>query len=766
MSGEIRAPQAGPDDVRCAAEECWRAVSENPRIGVAVVGSDRRFVQTNARFRELVGYGEDELQRMTVLELTHPDDRAEHLKAAREIREGRRNDTQIEERYLRKGGGGVWVRATVFVAPGPDRTAGCAVALVEDITERKLGEERLRKRERQFLDAQRVAHFGSWEWDPAADVSVWSEELYRILGVDPESFRPGLATYLCQVVPEEREFVRAAVEGAIANRKNIEYDNRIVRPDGNVRIIRNYGALVFDESGAVTRVVGVTQDITERRQAELDALEKERRLRLAFDQMQAVLWTTDRELRLTSAHGAGLRSLERESEDVVGSSIEDYFSSPDSTEVAAHRRALAGEHAEYETIRGGRPFQVHVDPLRDEEGNVVGVIGVAVDISQQRRAEELLRESESRYRLLFESNPSLMWVYDALTFDFLAVNHAAVRHYGYSREEFLSMKVTEIRPPEEIPRWLEYFGHRPEASGGGVWRHRKKDGTEVLTEIMARSVDFAGRPARLVLVRDVTDRRRAEERLARSAREMRALSARLQTIREEEGARVARKVHDEIGQALTALGLDVAWLAHNLNRKEAREKFAEKLRSMAKLIETTTESAERIAADLRPGILDELGLGAAAEWAVRQFQDHTGIDCRFESNLNGDSFDLERTTAIFRILQEALTNVARHARARHVEVRLRAEGGGLHLEVRDDGAGIDPARIADSHSFGLLGMRERARALDGNFVVASLREGGTLVTATIPLCCGPSSADRRSLRERRRCLRSSSPMITPSSAAG
>jgi PAS domain S-box-containing protein len=471
-----------------------------------------------------------------------------------------------------------------------------------------------------------------------------------------------------------------------------------------------------------------------RRQAELDALEKERRLRLVVDQTQAIIWTTDRELRYTSSFGAGLMAVGLRPQEAVGRTVFDFVpGNPGAVEVLAHRRALAGESSTFASMYAGRSFQAHVEPLRDEQGEIIGVIGVAVDISEQRRAEEMLRESESRYRLLFESNPSPMYVYDAETLAFLAVNEAAVRHYGFSREEFLSMKVTEIRPSEDVPGWLEYFGQRPDVYGGGVWRHRKKDGTEILAEITARAIDFGGRSARLVLVRDVTDRRRAEERLARSARELRALSARLQTVREEEDARVAREVHDEIGQALTALGLDVAWLASNLNRQEAREKFAQKLSSMAKLIEETAGAVERIAADLRPGILDEVGLGAAAEWAARQFQDRTGIECHLESNLDGDAFDLQLATAVFRILQEALTNITRHARAHRVEVRLMAQGGALHLEVRDDGVGIDPARIADSWSLGLVGMRERARAFHGNCVIAPRRGGGTLVSATIPL---------------------------------
>jgi PAS domain S-box-containing protein len=602
----IRAPESVSGDSARAAEELWQTVFDNPHIGVAIVGPDRRFLETNERFRELVGYTEEEISALTVLDITHPEDRPAHVKAAELLRTGKARDVHIDKRYVRKDGRVVWVRVTAML-----RSA------------------------------------------------------------DPYS------------------------------------------------------------------AVALVEDVTERRKAELDALGKERHLRLVVDQMDAIVWTTDRELRFTTSFGSGLKGLGLRSEDVVGRSVLDFPESPDAVEVSAHRRALAGESCTYPASYAGRLFQAHVEPLKDETGDVVGVIGVCFDISDQRRAEEMLRESEARYRLLFEGNPSPMWVIDAETFQFLAVNDAALRHYGYSREEFLAMKATDIRTPEEAIRWKEYIRTRPEIYQGGGWRHLKKDGTEIHVEVVSRAITFAGVPAHVALVRDVTDRRRAQERLARSEREMRALSARLQTVREEEDARVAREVHDEIGQALTGLGLDVAWLANNLNRKGARARFGEKLRSMAELIETTTGSVERIASDLRPGILDEVGLGAAAEWAVRQFQDRTGIDCRFESTLNGDAFDLERATAIFRILREALTNVARHARARHVKVRLRAEAGRLLLDVSDDGAGIDPAKIADSRSFGLLGMRERARALDGNCVIAPRPEGGTRVSATIPLTAGP-----------------------------
>ncbi len=592
------------------SDRLWQTLFQNPHVGLAIVGPDRHFVETNERFQQLVGYTARELRAMTVLEIIHPDDRAQHRKRADAIRSGASRNLQIEKRYIRKNGEVVSVRVTALMVPEPEGKPAYALAIVEDVTER--------------------------------------------------------------------------------------------------------------------------------RDAELDALGKERRLRLVVGQVPAIVWTTDRDLRFTSSFGAGLRGLGLEADEVVGRSALDFAEGPDAVEISAHRRALAGESCTYYPTYRDRSFQAHVEPLYEENGEVVGVIGVCLDVSEQHRAEEMLRESEVRYRELFESNPSPMWVYDAQTLAFLTVNDAAIRHYGYSREEFLSMKASEIGPPDDVPRWLEHISRLPDVSSGGVWRHRKKDGTAIVAEVMTRAVSFAGHPARLVLVRDVTDHRLSQERLARSEREMRALSARLQTVREEEDARVAREVHDEIGQALTGLGLDVAWLAQNLNRKEARGRFAEKLRSMARLIQETTGSVERIAADLRPAVLDELGLGAAAEWVVREFQDRTGIECRFESTL-GDSSDMERGTAIFRILQEALTNVARHARARRVGVRLGVEGDGLHLEVSDDGAGIDPSRIADSHSLGLLGMRERARAFDGNCVIAPRSEGGTVVVAEIPFAPAPGT---------------------------
>jgi signal transduction histidine kinase len=234
---------------------------------------------------------------------------------------------------------------------------------------------------------------------------------------------------------------------------------------------------------------------------------------------------------------------------------------------------------------------------------------------------------------------------------------------------------------------------------------------------------------------DVTEQRRADALLRRSHEELRALSERLRAVREDESTRMAREVHDEVGQALTALQMDVAWLAKKLGASGARksESFAAKLRSMAESIDQTIAAVQRIATELRPGVLDELGLEAATEWYVREFEKRTGIACRIRSNLGAASVDSERATAVFRILQEALTNVARHAGATRVQVQLTADPKQLLLEVRDNGGGIVEDRVADSRSLGLVGMRERARFLSGDVSIRGDPNHGTLVTVAIPL---------------------------------
>lgn len=226
--------------------------------------------------------------------------------------------------------------------------------------------------------------------------------------------------------------------------------------------------------------------------------------------------------------------------------------------------------------------------------------------------------------------------------------------------------------------------------------------------------------------------RRAEEQLRESHKQLRALSVYLQTVREEERTRIAREVHDELGQALTSCKLDLSWIAGRLPRD--LKPLVEKTRALSAHIDSTIQTVRRISSELRPPVLDHLGLAAALEWQANDFQTRTGIKCEVHTNVRETLFDQDLSTSLFRIFQETLTNVIRHAGATQVSVHLKEADGRVSLDVKDNGRGISREEITNSKSMGLLGMRERAALLGGIFKIGHLGRGkGTRVSVSMPV---------------------------------
>jgi len=235
----------------------------------------------------------------------------------------------------------------------------------------------------------------------------------------------------------------------------------------------------------------------------------------------------------------------------------------------------------------------------------------------------------------------------------------------------------------------------------------------------------------VVLIREIAERKRAEEHLRKSEENLRALAAHLQSVREEEWTRIAREIHDELGQSLTGLKMDLTWVANRLPGDQ--RVLAEKTKSMSGLIDDTIQSVRKIASRLRPEVLDQLGLTAAIGWHARDFRKRTGIRCKLSLPSDTLMLDRERSTAAFRIFQELLTNVARHANATRIDVAMRLESGALVLTVEDNGNGIVESAIHDPKSLGLLGMRERVLPFGGSIEIAGVRDKGTKARVSIPL---------------------------------
>ncbi|HEY0845477.1 MAG TPA: histidine kinase [Noviherbaspirillum sp.] len=237
--------------------------------------------------------------------------------------------------------------------------------------------------------------------------------------------------------------------------------------------------------------------------------------------------------------------------------------------------------------------------------------------------------------------------------------------------------------------------------------------------------------ATVTVFQDITDRKRAEQELRESRRQLQELSAFLQQVREDERTRIARELHDELGQALTALRIDLNWLDAKLPEKDRI--VADKLSAMLGLVDKTVDAVRRISEDLRPGMLDDLGLAAAIEHHAAKFADQTGIACTL--SMNRDDFDLEDrvATTLFRVLQESLTNVARHAQATTVTVLLESRANEIVLAVQDDGCGLPAPSTPRKKTYGLLGMQERVKLLGGTLDISGPPRGGTRIAVAIPL---------------------------------
>ncbi|HEY0433126.1 MAG TPA: histidine kinase [Chitinophagaceae bacterium] len=233
------------------------------------------------------------------------------------------------------------------------------------------------------------------------------------------------------------------------------------------------------------------------------------------------------------------------------------------------------------------------------------------------------------------------------------------------------------------------------------------------------------------LNKQIAERKIIENNLRNSEERLREFAAHIQSVREEERTSIAREIHDELGQALTGLRMDLSWLEKRLT-KNNRES-AEKIKSMFQLIDRTIQSVRKISSDLRPQVLDDVGLPGTLEWQAREFQARTGIRCKVELPEQEFVFDNQRSTAVFRIFQEVMTNVVRHAKATRVDIKLRVHGDRLVLSVVDNGKGIAESNVISSKSLGLLGIRERATILGGNVEITRFGTKGTSVCLSVPL---------------------------------
>jgi PAS domain S-box-containing protein len=599
------------------------------------------------------------------------------------------------------------------------RVVGC-VGIAVDVTERRAGEH-----QRGLLaQALEGATDTIWVTDAERRFVYVNGALLRTYGYARDEVLGQTPALLRGDERVRREIferpLRGGWSGDVVNR----------RKDGSEVSLSLSTTPIRDAEGRVTGLLGVARDITERRRAE--AIAGRYRALVESSEDAIVSLSLDGLIETWNAgaeHLYGYRGGE-----AIGRPYAMLVPPEDASELGIIFEGLRHghrlEHFETERLRqaGDRiSVSVTASPIRDDRGRVVGMSEIHRDITERRRAEAALLDSEQRFRTVLDRMRLIALGLDpsgSITY----CNDYFCELTGWRRDEVIGSDYLARFVPAGHPV-AEVF-HRA-VQTGDVPAHYEN---EIVTRDGRRRHvlwnntwlrDAGGRLSELITVgEDVSE-------LMQSQEELRALARHLELVREEEHTRMAREIHDEVGQALTALRLDAAWLARKL--PDAGPAVRQKIDGMIRLADDTIEAGRRIVAELRPPILDDLGLVPALEWHLEQFARHAGLRYKLAVSPRKLTVDRDLAVTAYRIVQEALTNVARHAAAKSVQVRLAETDGELALEIHDDGKGIPADAAASRRAFGLVGMRERAYGRGGSFAIEPAVEGGTTVRVVIPL---------------------------------
>jgi len=553
----------------------------------------------------------------------------------------------------------------------------------------------------------------------------------QVFGYTPDAAAGRLIGDL--IVPAESQDEHRRLTEALVRGERVETEGVRCRQDGS-RFPAAITLVPCSLPGQEAAVYAMYRDITEHRRETEARSASEGRWRALFDNSAVGIAVTGSDGKFIATNRAYREMVGYSEEELRDLSLIDLTEEEDRPACAARVAEFwAGRLPQYQIEKryrrkDGQSIWVRVTYSKSPgEGAALPFgIGIVEDITERRLAEARLQ----RYRKGVESFHEMVVVVDR-EYRYIFANQAFLTYHGLQREQVVGHLVAELVGQEKFNRVTK--GKVDECFQGRVTRCEMELEVPKLgrRDLFGSYFPIDG-PAgvdqvAMVLV-DVTERKQAERELQRSLEELHALTARLQNVREEERARLARELHDQLGQSLTAIRIDLA----ALKTTAARDQQLHRVDAILGLVDETIRSVRRIATELRPGVLDDLGLVAAVEWAAEEFQARTGIRCQVRLPEANPAIDAVRATALFRIFQETLTNIARHAGATQVTIGLSQEGGHLSLEVRDNGRGIGEEQLSASSSLGILGMRERALLLGGEFFIGN-PGSGTTVRVRIPI---------------------------------
>jgi PAS domain S-box-containing protein len=729
-----------PGETRRASDESFRLAADIVPVLIWMSDDDKRCTYVNTPWMAFTGRRLEALLGDGWCDSIHADDLPKWLEVLNAAF-GRREPFKVEYRLGRHDGEYRWVLDTGVPRFALDGSLDGYIGSCVDITERKHAEESLCRKETELREAQRLAAIGSWRWDRNTDEVVWSDELFRIAGLEPGS-PAALASNHPQLYPPEYwERITRCADEALRSGTPYELDVEMFSDGGSRKWVTARGEAQRDADGRVSGLRGTVQDITERKQREQ-----------SFDLFRNLLDRTNDSLeiidgptrRFLYVNDKACRELGYSREELLSLTVQDI--NPNASDAALKEVARICEQAGFALLESVHrrkdgsvfPVEINIKPVTLEDRRYY--VSVCRDITERKQAQQALSDSEERLRLAAEAGKMFAYTWDVAT-DAIVRSGESSHILGIDAE-------TPMTGQQALARIHRDDRNRVLAALGALnpgnpqllisYRMNRPDGSLIWVERCSRAYfDDAGSLVRMVgMVADVTARKHAEEVLS-------SVSRRLLEAQEAERARIARDLHDDIGQRLALLSIGLEQL-QQLSSNPATELHGsiDVLRRQAMGI---AGDVQALSHELHSSKLQLLGVVPAIRGFCSEISSRQKVDVEFSHQDVPGSVRPDIALCLFRVLQEALQNAVRHSSAARFTVNLRGTPEAISLTVRDGGRGFDPESVSQTGGLGLTSMRERLKLVAGELSIESQPAGGTTIVARVPLPADPAASARNNV---------------------
>lgn len=703
-------------------EERYRNLFERASDSIVVHDLQGNIIDTNFAAQGFSGYLQDQLQRMKITDLLFPEDLKTVPIPFDKLKAG---ETTYSRRRVKTHSGVVRIME-VSSRMQPD---GNIMAILRDITERTETEKALRNSELRFRALTGNAPVGIFETDAEGATTYVNEKMIEYTGL---SFDELLRTSWIQCIhPDDRASLISTWNHHLEEKTESSQQYRIVTKNGSIRWVQGKAIPVYDKNGQFDGYLGTVSDITNEKLALIALSESEEKYRTLVEQASDAIYIVDGGGKVVTVNPSASRLSGYTEQELLQMNIYDFVFEEDlQSNPFRFDELLAGK-----TVIVERSFKVKDNKVLDVEclANMLSdgrVLVFARDITERIKTQNEILKEKNFSDSIINSLPGIFYLYDEHG-KFLRWNKNFEYVSGYSAAEIKTMHPADFFDEQEKELMKKKVYEVLSTGMGDVEAHFfTRDKEKIPYYFNGWRVIFENKLCLIGVGIDITEKRKAETLLLQSYDDIRRLASHLNHVREEERKRIGREIHDELGQQLTAIKMDMAWIEKKLSAED--ELIKNKIKNVITLLDGGNRSVRRILTELSLGINDNNGLLEALERQNRQFEASTGIQVQFATTEKTVQVSEAIANCIFRVYQESLTNIMRYADATAVETLLQADDEMITVSIHDNGKGFDITTIPSKTSFGILGMRERVQAQKGKFEIKSIKGKGTTVIIKVP----------------------------------